>query len=116
MTKPHNNDKQHTSTKTQSSRLLPWAVAAAVLSMLLFILNNGFWQLAARIGVERNDVYAVGHLLAAFGFGWLLWSVVKVIERSDKGRDNILRTAVILVVAYHLVSTVAYFNPNRSLD
>ena len=83
------------------------ALTALLLSMLLFALNNGAWQLAARLGLSRDGVYAFGHLLAAFGIGVLLWGVTLVIERSDNQRDRILRTAVIVVVLFHIVAAVA---------
>lgn len=84
------------------------ALTALVLSMLLFVLNNGAWQLAARLGLSRDGVYAFGHLLAAFGIGVLLWGVTLVIERSDKQRNRILRTSVIFVALFHIVAALGY--------
>lgn len=96
-------------THEQQQKLpLGLALTATLLSTLLFILNNSSWQLAARFGLTRNSVYAVGHLLLAFGIGVLLWGVALVIERSDKQRERILRTSVIFVVLFHIVAAIGY--------
>lgn len=96
-------------THEQQQKLpLGLALTALVLSMLLFVLNNGAWQLAARLGLSRDGVYAFGHLLAAFGIGVLLWGVTLVIERSDKQRNRILRTSVIFVALFHIVAAIGY--------
>lgn len=96
-------------THEQQQKLpLGLALTALVLSMLLFVLNNGAWQLAARLGLPRDGVYAFGHLLAAFGIGVLLWGVTLVIERSDKQRNRILRTSVIFVALFHIVAAIGY--------
>lgn len=94
--------------KQQQKLPLGLALTALLLSTLLFVLNNGAWQLAANYGLSRNGVYAVGHLLAAFGLGVLLWGVTKVIERSDRERNRILRIAVIAVTLFHVVAALAY--------
>lgn len=94
--------------KQQQKLPLGLALTALLLSTLLFMANNSSWQLAAHFGLSRSSVFAVGHLLAAFGIGVLLWGVTLVIERCDRERNRILRTAVITIALFHVVAAIAY--------
>ena len=99
--------------KTTGSRLLTvpvlrMALAAALLSLLLFVLGCPQAGIAARYGLPGRELMIAAHLLAAIGNSVLLWAAGMVFHKDYCKCRVQLYAATISVVAYHLVAAVAY--------
>ena len=99
--------------KNTGSRLLTvpvlrMALAAALLSLLLFVLGCPQAGIAARYGLPGRELMIAAHLLAAIGNSVLLWAAGMVFHKDYCKCRVQLYAATISVVAYHLVAAVAY--------
>lgn len=91
--------------------VLKAAFICGILSTVVFVFRrlgflNNFGSYMQHYYVLAS-YYVIAHLLAAFGIGTLLWSVISMSD--DKGRrDKILCAAVISNVVYHLGAAIAF--------
>ena len=92
-----------------SMPLLYIALGAALLSVLLFVAGTLHAGISSSLGLLDMLVFSVAHVMAAFGFGILMWAVI---TRTTNGNPHRFDVWVFLIVMsevlYHVVTAVAY--------
>ena len=95
-------------------QVLVWALAASLLSNLLFVFASVRGGIGIALGLPLQWLYAGGHLLGCFGNTVLLWAIVSVELRHE---DNLSFTsyfsritylAAYATALYHLAAAVSY--------
>ena len=91
--------------------VLKAAFICGIMSTVVFVFRrmgflNSFGSYMQNYYVLAS-YYVVAHLLAAFGIGTLLWSVISLPDGKGR-RDKILCAAVISNVMYHLGAAIAF--------
>ena len=106
---PKDNHKNKTSNSVAYVVRQPGtALAASLLSTLLFVLCSSRLGIAWTLGLPWLKLYVCAHLLGGYGLCSLLWGLVSVPE-PDTGRRNLLLCgAVVTVGVYHAVAAAAY--------
>lgn len=92
----------------QRTMLLYAALAAALLSTVLFVAGEVRIGLGYAAGIPTRWLYAAAHLLGAFGTGVLLWAFVRKYETESEIHNYALYAATFAAVAYHLSASVGY--------
>ncbi|MBQ9655054.1 MAG: hypothetical protein IJV38_03420 [Prevotella sp.] len=95
-------------------RVLVWALAASVLSTVLFVFASVRGGIGMAMGLSVQWLYAGGHLLGCFGNSVLLWAIVSVELRYEEKVTfasyfkRITYLAAYATALYHLAGAVAY--------
>lgn len=93
----------------QREPLLGSGLLAVLLSVMLYVLANGWLGIATGFGLPVRWMYVTAHLLAAYGMTVLLWPIASEEEDDpDDNPDRWLQVAILTICAYHLVAAVAY--------
>lgn len=98
----------------QANRLLIWALAASLVSTLLFVSCSVRGGIGGYLGLPVQWLYVAAHLLGCFGNTILLWSILSIRLRYEK--EVTFATyfscfsfyAVYATAIYHIACAVSY--------
>lgn len=89
--------------------LLYTALGFALLSVLLFVAGTLHAGIGKGLGLLDMRIFSVAHVMAAFGFGTLMWAII---TRTTNGNPHRFDVWVFLIVMsevlYHVGTAVAY--------
>ena len=103
----HHHHHRSLARRLRTTRYLRIALAAALLSTLLFVLGSSQAGIASLFGLPFKRLNMAGHLFGMVGNGLLIWAATTVSDMEAR-RGRLPLVAVVLTIAYHLVATMGY--------
>ena len=98
----------------RATHLLVWALAASLLSTLIFVLCSVRGGIGNYLGLPVQQLYVVAHLFGCFGNTILLWSILSIRLRYEKKVtfdtyfNCISFYAVYATAIYHIACAISY--------